>query len=583
MRNILSLNWVFGPIFSKELRISSRHRTHYALRFAHLISLTIFIAVVWLGETQSIRYIQGNTLYIVSRMAQAGKVITVYIVWFQFCTVQLVAIALLSTSMSDEIYNRTLSILMTTPITRVQIIFGKLFSRLLQLILILALTLPLLAVVRVFGGVPWTYLISCFCITLTTVIFIGSVTMFVSMFFRHAYTVIIVTLIALGAVFGLSSLLIAIQRGWGGVFTGLLHLNPYMMLTLVTESMLDPRRAAQFVISWPIHCATMAAGSLIVLSISMFIVRPIALMQASSRTGLFKRLWRQSVAKIDKRSSNKTSRIRRVKGPPVVWKELVSRISSREKLIAGVIIAAQLAMIVAIHFFIIVASMVGYNEAHKWYVLIFLGIGIIFSAILPATCITSEKESQSWPLLLSTTLGNWQIVLGKLSGAMRRCLPVWILLFAYIVLFWYAKCLHGIVIIHIAIMVTGVLGFLFGTGLYFSSRFRRTSAAVIANLILIACLWLVIPVFAKLTGSIFGRTWEDICEVYQYTPPFTQASVVTDAAAQINSNWLDYDWPGGDSHAGKTICILLITMAANIFLGFLFTCAAARRLRRGIF
>ncbi len=35
-----------GPIFHKELRVSSRRRRNYALRFMYLIVLLVFIAVV---------------------------------------------------------------------------------------------------------------------------------------------------------------------------------------------------------------------------------------------------------------------------------------------------------------------------------------------------------------------------------------------------------------------------------------------------------------------------------------------------------------------------------------------------------
>ena len=183
----LSLFWLTGPLLDKELRVSSRRRRNYVLRFAYVFFLTIFVAIVWLSV---VKY-QGTAAYQRSRMGLAGKTIITTIVTFQFIATQLIAIIMLSTSISDEIYHRTLGVLMTTPITSFQIVIGKLFSKLLQLILLLAISLPLLAIVRIFGGVPWDYVLSSLCITLTAVIFAGSLSLFFSIRNRRAYVVII--------------------------------------------------------------------------------------------------------------------------------------------------------------------------------------------------------------------------------------------------------------------------------------------------------------------------------------------------------------------------------------------------------
>ena len=156
---ILSPFWLLGPIFDKELRVSSRRRRNYVLRFAYISLLSTILFFFWVNVVQT----SGYNLYYVSRMAQAGQAIISFIVWFQFCATQLIAIIMLSTSISDEIYNKTLGLLMSTPINSFQIVMGKLLSKLLQLILLLVISLPLLAVVRIFGGVPWNFIISSLC------------------------------------------------------------------------------------------------------------------------------------------------------------------------------------------------------------------------------------------------------------------------------------------------------------------------------------------------------------------------------------------------------------------------------------
>ena len=170
---LASLSWLTGPLLDKELRVSSRRRRNYILRSVYVIVLTVFVAMVWLSV---VKY-GASGAYQRSRMAVAGKTIISTIVTFQFFATQMIAIVMLSTAISDEIYHRTLGLLMTTPINSFQIVMGKLCSKLLQLILLLAISLPLLAIIRVLGGVAWNYVLSSLCITLTAVIFAGALSM----------------------------------------------------------------------------------------------------------------------------------------------------------------------------------------------------------------------------------------------------------------------------------------------------------------------------------------------------------------------------------------------------------------------
>jgi ABC-type transport system involved in multi-copper enzyme maturation permease subunit len=210
---ILSLSWLTGPIFDKELRVSSRRKRNYLLRFAYIILLSIFILSVWfsiIGIRNS-----GSAVYISSRLSQAGRQVIIMIAWFQFIACQLIAVVMLSSSISDEIHAGTLGVLMTTPISSFQIVVGKLLSKLLQLILLLAISLPLLAIVRIFGGVSWDYVVSSVCITLTATLLAGALSFLLSIAYRHAYTVILVTMavymLFFGALTGLFNML-AVKR-----------------------------------------------------------------------------------------------------------------------------------------------------------------------------------------------------------------------------------------------------------------------------------------------------------------------------------------------------------------------------------
>jgi len=96
-------------------------------------------------------------------------------------------VALLSDAIGSEARRRTLDGILVAPMGGLYLVLGKLASRLLQIVLLLSLSLPLLAVVRVLGGVSWSYVVSGLCITLTAVLFAGSLSLLASTTSRKAY------------------------------------------------------------------------------------------------------------------------------------------------------------------------------------------------------------------------------------------------------------------------------------------------------------------------------------------------------------------------------------------------------------
>jgi len=283
--------WLTGPIFDKELRVSSRRRRNYWLRFLYILILTVFIAVVWLTFAD----VQGNAAVLQSRMAEAGKKIVTRIVVFQFVVMQILAVIMLSNAVSDEVNHRTLGLLMTTPITGLQIVMGKLLSRLLQLILLLAITLPILAIVRLLGGVSWGSLLSSLCLTLTAAVFAGSLSLLMSIRSRRAYAVILRTLFVLACLYFVLPLFFGVL--WGQGFTVpsivqslqkavativVVHINPVAGLSITTMQMLYPG-AGTLPYSWPIQCVVMLGLSAVILTWAMVVVRKIALRQATGQ------------------------------------------------------------------------------------------------------------------------------------------------------------------------------------------------------------------------------------------------------------------------------------------------------------
>jgi ABC-2 type transport system permease protein len=598
IRCVLSPAWLTGPIFDKELRVSSRRRRNYVLRFAYLAILTVFVVLIW---NSMVRF-QGAAAYRISRMSEAGVAVITTIIMFQFIATQLIAVVMLSTSISDEIYNRTLGVLMTTPINSFQIVMGKLFSKLLQIILLLAISLPLLAIVRIFGGVPWDYVLSSLCITLTAVIFAGSLSLYFSIKSRRAYAVILKTLFTLGTIYLFIPVMVVLiyqilvppVRQPFMLFSIVMLPNPLAVMQFNTVAMMSPGGGGLVPIrfSWHLPCVVMLGASAFLLAWSVRVVRRVALRQA---VGQLDPTSKRNPNRKKKKLSLKTAipysqfgPVRHVKGSPVVWKELRAPIiqGGRKKNIIGLVIT--IIALLTTYAVNMKQKLLDEVFAHVAYTLVFVIIGLITNIVLSATTITTEKETRSWPILLATSMGDWQILIGKAIGVFRRCLPIWLLLAGHLILFITVKYIHPIAAVHLAILVTWIIVFISGSGLYFSALLKRTTSAVVANFALALTLWAVIPLLLGLVATI---TYEsDILDVYISANPVVQAVVIMSGAggsqnATNNLSHIVYEWPIGSgwNDIWSTTSVLLITMLIYMSLGLLFAWRAKCRFRRNIF
>ena len=232
---------------------------------------------------------------------------------------------------------------------------------------------------------------------------------------------------------------------------------------------------------------------------------------------------------------------------------------------------------------------------HISYTLLFVVIGSIFNMVLSAATITSEKESRAWPILLATSMDDWHILLGKAVGVFRRCLPIWLLLAGHVGLFILVGYIHPIAAVHLLMLVTWLVVFISGSGLYFSSLFRRTTSAVVATFALAIVLWAVVPSILGLTAVItegddvfapvlaFARKHGGVL-----ANPAVQAVVIMNGAggernARTQLSSLEYDWPYRRLEIGPTTIVLFVTMVIYIFAGLVFAWRAKCRFRRNIF
>jgi len=579
----LGLGWLTGPIFGKELRVSSRRRRYYVIRSVYITLLAMIMVFVWI---ESFR-VDQMFAYQSDKLAQMGRAMTVFVIWSQFLLCQIVAGVMLSTAISDEIYNKTLTVLMTTPISSLQIVAGKLLGKLLQCMLLVGVSLPVLATVRVFGGIPWVYVLSSVCITLSMSLWVGSVSLFFSISERKAYVVIIRTILTLAVLFGLIPFLLflflrEVLPYYDQIVRPILTLsNPYVMMSMATNWLLSPRVITMSAMRyWPWHCAILLAGSSLLLFWCTVRVRRVALHQVAGATGVAPKTKRHAMpVKLSRRS-----RMLRYMGNwPVLWKDLRVPVLGgetrfRKRLSQCIIVAALVLVYVSIG----VKGRFNQKDTHTVMSCTYVILAVLLTTVIAATCITSEKEARSWPILLGTAQTDFRILVSKWLAMLRWSLPVWGLLFGHLLVFSLCRFIHPAALLLSSIVALGVINLSLGTGLYWSTRMRRTTTAVACNFIVPLMLWLVIPLVWFMMAEITSMS-DDGLEAYLNWNPFLQVSTFVEGCVWIGTDRGGFYLQTANWHVWPAFCFVVKGCCVYSMIGLGFAFRAMQLFRRRIF
>src|SRR5439155_17236903 len=116
-----------------------------------------------------------------------------FLCFAMFCVIAmgLIGAVVTSTAINLERQARTLHVLLMTPMTAWQIVSGKLFSRLLTPLTLIGLSLPVLALVRLLGGVELQQMFGVIALCATVAMISAAIGLLLSIVLERAYAVII--------------------------------------------------------------------------------------------------------------------------------------------------------------------------------------------------------------------------------------------------------------------------------------------------------------------------------------------------------------------------------------------------------
>ncbi|HLA17312.1 MAG TPA: ABC transporter permease subunit [Candidatus Limnocylindrales bacterium] len=180
----------------KELRGRMRGRRAFVILTVYLALVAVF-AWMCLGilEARASNQVSSSTFI----SSQVGQQLFAALLLLETLFVPFLAPALTASAISLEREKQTLDMLTATPISTLGLVLGKLFSALTYVFLLVFASIPLTALVFVFGGVGYEELATGYLVLIVTAIGFGSIGLFFSALVQRTQAATVLTYIAVFA------------------------------------------------------------------------------------------------------------------------------------------------------------------------------------------------------------------------------------------------------------------------------------------------------------------------------------------------------------------------------------------------
>ncbi len=424
-----------NPIAVRLVQNASRRTKHMYLRAAYLAVLIIVLLWVLLLSTSA-----GSLSYL--QLAQAGAGSFTAIAYLQIALICILAPVFMGGAIAQEASPRTWDILLTTPLTASEIVFGNLLGRLFFVLGLLFASLPLFALTQYFGGVPYQAIFGSYIIAACAALLVGALAIALAvsrLAGKRAFFAFYIAIITyLGATWAIDAGLRDAGKGVAnsGV-TWMTALNPFLALTALLNPSTYPsapsgslRGLDAWLLETPVRtfCIGSTLLSLLFVGLSTLTVRSGGLQSlGTDESGLS--LWqRLTGAKGGEGGEARHRAPRHVWHNPIAWREAASRNSQPSKIVARWAFIALGMLGGASLVWMFHRGVISTPERFQFTLLAVvwteLAVVTLVGIITAASAISREREDGTLDLLLTTPITARAYLIGKLRGLIAYLLPL---------------------------------------------------------------------------------------------------------------------------------------------------------------
>ncbi|MFZ2873844.1 MAG: ABC transporter permease subunit [Phycisphaerales bacterium] len=534
------LAWAIpGPVFAKEVSMAGRRASTYWIRGGFVLGMTALVALVFMAY----RFDDfGTTSQRLQRLQQMAPNLTVTIIWFQYVAIILAAVILASPMICDEKRKGTLSTLLCTPLKAWQILLGKLSAMGVQLLVLALAATPLLLALRLFGGVTAETIAAAAWITISSAALASTLTLLSSVMFKRSPVAAASGLVMfLGSQFMVTlavGIIATFKQSMSPVLlVPMFVLTPPLMLGVLSADLVGgggmpiPFKTEAWLIAgtynWVLACMTFGLATQA--------LRRAMRKEGEAGAGSAPRKRRTKAAPpgaevaaapttadaapgvvtaARARSTSLAHASRVVGDNPVLWREVRQR-SFGKPLHAWVLFGGIGLIALWIYFQVTAQWRGGWltgldldelgDEALNYPTMALGGvITMLLACFTSSQSVSSEKESRTWEVLLTTPMTAREIVWGKFVGALRRQWIVPVIMLGHLVVVSFLGPVKVLAIPQVALVLFGGLVAITAVGVFASVLVGKSTRAAGANFGFWLAMWAAIPLLIALLNEASG-------------------------------------------------------------------------------
>jgi ABC-type transport system involved in multi-copper enzyme maturation permease subunit len=393
-----------GPVFVYEWITSSRRWQIYAQRSLFVLVLLCALVSVWLNTNR--RFYASAIRY----LAVLGEGFFLSVMGTQLTLVLLAAPAATAGAICLDRARGTLTHMLMTDLSVAEIVLGKLASRLVPVLTMLACTLPVLEILTLLGGVDPAALLSGFAVTFGVAVLGCSLAMALSLWVGKTHEALLCTYAVwvLWLLAGPMTGMLARTVGWTW-FTVPRRSEPYFM-ALAPYWWPGSVGWSDYVQFLGVTCSIAA----VLIGVTMLRLRSLCMRESVRRVRPSRtpwqgfNIWRVLTGAIPWLTPS-------LDGNPVVWREWRRSRPSRWMMLV-IVVYGGLCLLFS------VLGMLWAGTAGEAGAVVNgfqVAVGLLLLSVTAATSLAEERAHGSLDLLLSTPLSTRQIVAGKWLGGFR--------------------------------------------------------------------------------------------------------------------------------------------------------------------